>query len=164
MEAPSTPAVEGTQPPPPHLCPIKGRPTLGEDPHTSSSPSLSPHHAHAIALLSRSSTTDAPPPRHLPSLSTSQNRLPVAPSFSPPLGKPPWPGAALILVILAPKILESFTLPFHAFIIHVCFIWIDYVYTSQLGNTAPEPFFEDLQDQALEESQLFFVGQQDKLP
>jgi hypothetical protein len=33
-----------------------------------------------------------------------------------------------------------------------------------LGNAVPEPFFEDFQDQAFEESQLFFVDQQGKLP
>jgi hypothetical protein len=51
IEAPSTPAIKGTRPLPPRLRPIKGRPTLGEDPHISNSP-LSPHRAHAIALLS----------------------------------------------------------------------------------------------------------------
>jgi hypothetical protein len=33
-----------------------------------------------------------------------------------------------------------------------------------LGNAAPEPFFEDFQDQAFEESQLYFVDQQGKSP
>jgi hypothetical protein len=33
-----------------------------------------------------------------------------------------------------------------------------------LGNAAPEPFFKDLQDQAFEETQLFFVDQQGKSP
>jgi hypothetical protein len=33
-------------------------------------------------------------------------------------------------VILAPKFSKSFTLPFHAFIIHVCCILIDHVYIS----------------------------------
>jgi hypothetical protein len=47
---------------------------------------------------------------------------------------------------------------------HVCCILlIDYVYF-MLGNVVPEPFFEDFQDQAFDESQLFFVDQQDKLP
>jgi hypothetical protein len=35
---------------PPRLRPIKGRPTLGEDPHTSNTPSLSPHYTHATAV------------------------------------------------------------------------------------------------------------------
>jgi hypothetical protein len=65
IKSPSTPATEGTRPPPPHLRPIKGRPALGEDPHTSSAPSLSPHHALITTLLSRGSaagdnSTNAP--------------------------------------------------------------------------------------------------------
>jgi hypothetical protein len=36
--------------------------------------------------------------------------------------------ATPISAILVPKFLESFTLSFHAFIIHVCFIFIDFVY------------------------------------
>jgi hypothetical protein len=43
-------------------------------------------------------------------------------------------------------------------------ILINYVYTSWLGNAVPESFFKDFQDQALVESQLFFVDQQGKLP
>jgi hypothetical protein len=72
--------------------------------------------------------------------------------------------ATPISTILAPKFLQSFTLSFHAFIIHVCCILINYVYTSRLGNVVPEPFFEDFQDQAFEEFQLFFMDQQGKLP
>jgi hypothetical protein len=33
-----------------------------------------------------------------------------------------------------------------------------------IGNIVPEPFFEDFQDQAFEESQLFFADQQGKCP
>jgi hypothetical protein len=33
-----------------------------------------------------------------------------------------------------------------------------------IGNTVSGPFFEDFQDQAFEESQLFFADQQGKLP
>jgi hypothetical protein len=33
-----------------------------------------------------------------------------------------------------------------------------------LGNATPEPFIKDFQDQAFEESQLFFADQQGKLP
>jgi hypothetical protein len=33
-----------------------------------------------------------------------------------------------------------------------------------LGNIVPEPFSEDFQDKAFEESQLFFADQQGKLP
>jgi hypothetical protein len=36
--------------------------------------------------------------------------------------------ATPISAILVPKFLESFTLSFHAFIIHICFIFIDFVY------------------------------------
>jgi hypothetical protein len=73
------PAIEGTRPPPPCLRPIKGRPALGEDPHTSNTPSHSPHCAHATAFPSRGSATGAPPPRRLSRLSISQIRLPVVP-------------------------------------------------------------------------------------
>jgi hypothetical protein len=33
-----------------------------------------------------------------------------------------------------------------------------------LGNAVPEPFFEDFQDQAFEESSFFFAEQQGKSP
>jgi hypothetical protein len=33
-----------------------------------------------------------------------------------------------------------------------------------VGNIVPEPLFEDLEDQAFEESQLFFADQQSKSP
>jgi hypothetical protein len=33
-----------------------------------------------------------------------------------------------------------------------------------LGNVVPEPFFEDFQDEAFEESQFFFVEEQGKCP
>jgi hypothetical protein len=33
-----------------------------------------------------------------------------------------------------------------------------------IGNAVSGPFFEDFQDEAFEESQLFFVDQQGKLP
>jgi hypothetical protein len=52
IEAPSTPAIEGTRPPPPHLHPIKHRPALGEEPHNFSAPSLSPHRALTATLSS----------------------------------------------------------------------------------------------------------------
>jgi hypothetical protein len=66
IKSPSTPATEGTRPPPPHLRPIKGRPALGEDPHTSSAPSLSPHHALITTLLSRGSAAGETPLQCLP--------------------------------------------------------------------------------------------------
>jgi hypothetical protein len=44
---------------------------------------------------------------------------------------------------------------FYGLIAFVCFM---------IGNIAPELFFEDFQDQAFEESQLFFADQQGKLP
>jgi hypothetical protein len=70
----------------------------------------------------------------------------------------------LILVILAPKFLESLPLSSYAFI-NTCLLHIDWfcVYF-MLGNTAPEPFFKDLQDQAFEETHLFFADQQGKSP
>jgi hypothetical protein len=33
-----------------------------------------------------------------------------------------------------------------------------------LGNTVPEPFFEDFQDQAYEESKCYFTEQKGKFP
>jgi hypothetical protein len=33
-----------------------------------------------------------------------------------------------------------------------------------VGNVVPEPLFEDIQDQAFEEPQLFFADQQGKSP
>jgi hypothetical protein len=42
---------------------------------------------------------------------------------------------------------------FYWLIAYVCFV---------LGSTVLEPFFEDFQDQAFEESQFFFVEQQGK--
>jgi hypothetical protein len=59
--APSTPSIEGTRSPLPLLQPIKGCPTLGEDPHTSSASSLSPHHALTTAVPSRGSTAGETP-------------------------------------------------------------------------------------------------------
>jgi hypothetical protein len=53
IEAPSTSVIEGRRPPLPHPHPIKGCPALSEDPHTSSAPSLSPHHALTTTLPSR---------------------------------------------------------------------------------------------------------------
>jgi hypothetical protein len=41
---------------------------------------------------------------------------------------------------------------------------IDCLCCFALGNIVPEPFSEDFQDQAFEESQLFFMDQQGKLP
>jgi hypothetical protein len=69
-----------------------------------------------------------------------------------------------ILMIFVPKFLVSFTLSFHAFIIHIYCILIDLCIYLTLGNEVPKPFFKDFQDQAFEESQLFFVDQQCKLP
>jgi hypothetical protein len=95
IEVPSTPAIKGTRPPPPHLHPINGRHALSEDPHTYNTPSVRPHPTLTAALPSRDSTSGELPPRRLPSLGISQIRLPVVPSFfSLPHGKPPWPGAA----------------------------------------------------------------------
>jgi hypothetical protein len=33
-----------------------------------------------------------------------------------------------------------------------------------LGNSVPEPLFKDFQDQAFEDSEVFFSGQQSKCP
>jgi hypothetical protein len=69
IEASSTPAIEGTQPPPPRLHPIKGRPALSEDPHTSNAPSLSPQRALAVAFPSRGSAAGETPLHRLPNRS-----------------------------------------------------------------------------------------------
>jgi hypothetical protein len=42
--------------------------------------------------------------------------------------------------------------------------FIDWFCYFVLGNVVPESFRDDFQDQAFEESQLFFVDQQGKLP
>jgi hypothetical protein len=44
-----------------------------------------------------------------------------------------------------------------------CILLIDCVFFA-LGNVVLEPFSENFQDQAFEESQLFFADQQGKLP
>jgi hypothetical protein len=63
IEAPSTPAIKGTRPPPPHLHPINGRHALSEDPHTYNAPSVRPHPTLTAALPSRDSTSGELPPR-----------------------------------------------------------------------------------------------------
>jgi hypothetical protein len=83
IEAPSTPAIEGTRPPPPRLRPIKGRPALGEDPHTSSAPSLRPHRALAATLPSRVSTVGETPLHRLPTCGDPVVEL-AFPSFPSP--------------------------------------------------------------------------------
>jgi hypothetical protein len=86
IEASSTPAIEGTRPPPSCLCPIKGCPALGED-HTSNAPSLSPQRDLTAALPSRGSATGETPlhcPRTVTTLSLNS---PAHPSPPPPLGR-----------------------------------------------------------------------------
>jgi hypothetical protein len=83
IKAPSTPAIEGARPPPPRLHPTKGRPTLGEDSHTSNAPSLSPQHALTIALPSRGSTASETPLHRLTSLDNPVIEL-ACPSFPSP--------------------------------------------------------------------------------
>jgi hypothetical protein len=67
----------------PRLCPIKGRPALGEDSHTSNAPSLSPQRALAVALLSRSSAAGETPLHRLPSRGNPIIEL-ACPSFPYP--------------------------------------------------------------------------------
>jgi hypothetical protein len=50
------------------------------------------------------------------------------------------------------------------YVINMFVVFIDLLCCFALGNIVPEPFSEDLQDQAFEKSQFFFVGQQGKLP
>jgi hypothetical protein len=47
---------------------------------------------------------------------------------------------------------------------HVCCILLIDCVCFALGNIVLESFFEDFEDQAFEESQLFFADQQGKLP
>jgi hypothetical protein len=46
----------------------------------------------------------------------------------------------------------------------IAFYWLIACVCFTMGNIVPEPFFEDFQDQAFEESQLFFADQQGKSP
>jgi hypothetical protein len=82
IEAPSTPAIEGARPPPPHLRPIKACPVLGEDSHTSSAPSLSPQHALTVSLLSRGSAAGETPLHRLPSSGNPAIELACPPFLS----------------------------------------------------------------------------------
>jgi hypothetical protein len=86
IEASSTPAIEGTRPPPPHLRPIKGRPAPSEDSHTSNAPPLSPQHAPTVALPSRGSTTGETPLHRLPNHGNPVLQL-TCPSLPSPI---PW--------------------------------------------------------------------------
>jgi hypothetical protein len=69
-------------------------------------------------------------------------------------------------MILAPKFLEFTALSILAFLHDNCLL--HYIYLSivffALGNSMPEPLFEDFQEQVFEESEVFFSGQQDKCP
>jgi hypothetical protein len=65
-----------------------------------------------------------------------------------------------ISAIPMPKFSESLPLSSYAFI-NTCLLHIDgFCLYFMLGNAAPELFFEDFQDQAFEETKLFFTGQQ----
>jgi hypothetical protein len=86
IEASSTPAIEGTRPPPPRLRPIKGRSALGEDSHTSNTPPLSPQRAPAATLLSRGSAADETPLHRLSNHDSRVIEL-AYPSFPSPA---PW--------------------------------------------------------------------------
>jgi hypothetical protein len=69
-------------------------------------------------------------------------------------------------MILAPKFLEFIALSIHAFIHNNCLMHCIYlVYcVLELGNSMPEPLFEDFQLQVFEEPEVFFSGQQGKYP
>jgi hypothetical protein len=60
------------------------------------------------------------------------------------------------------RITSSFILCIH--LTHVCCILLIDCVCFMLGNAVLEPFFEDFQDQAFEESQFFFTEQQGKCP
>jgi hypothetical protein len=84
IEASSTPAIEGTRPPPSCLCPIKGCPALGED-HTSNAPSLSPQRDLTAALPSRGSAAGETPLHRPPNRDNPVVELtcPSFPSITP---------------------------------------------------------------------------------
>jgi hypothetical protein len=86
IEASSTPGIEGTSPPPPRLRLIKGRPALGEDPHTSNAPSLSPQCALTTALPSQGSAARETPLHRLLNRGNPVIEL-TCPSFPSPA---PW--------------------------------------------------------------------------
>jgi hypothetical protein len=82
------------------------------------------------------------------------------PPSLPPLQIVPYPAVmSRITQPLKPPLAVpylAFTAPaFYCLIACVCFA---------VGNVAPEPFFDDFQDEAFEESQLFFVDQQGTSP
>jgi hypothetical protein len=87
IEASSTTAIEGTRPPPPHLRPIKGRPALGEDSHTSNAPPLSPQRALATALPSRGCTAGETPLHASRTMATPSLNSPAHLCPPPPLGQ-----------------------------------------------------------------------------
>jgi hypothetical protein len=69
-------------------------------------------------------------------------------------------------MILAPKFSESFSLSIYAFMhnnvflncIYLVIVWFT------LGNPVLEPMFKDFKEQAFEDSEVFFSGQQGKCP
>jgi hypothetical protein len=67
-------------------------------------------------------------------------------------------------MILTPKFSEFIALSIHAFIHNDCLLHCIYlsVVFFALGNFVPEPLFKDFQEQAFEESEVFFSGQQGK--
>jgi hypothetical protein len=66
-------------------------------------------------------------------------------------------------VILVPKFSDFIILSIHALIHNNWSLHYIYVYcVLALGNPILEPPFEDFQEQAFEESEVFFSGQQDK--
>jgi hypothetical protein len=80
IEASSTPAIEGTRPPPSRLRPINGHPALGEDSHTSNAPPLSPQRAPTVTLSSRGFAAGETPLHHLPNCGNPIIEL-ACPSF-----------------------------------------------------------------------------------
>jgi hypothetical protein len=67
-------------------------------------------------------------------------------------------------MILVPKFSEFITLSILAFIHDNCLLHCIYlsIVCFALGNSVPESLFEDFQDQAFEEYEVFFSGQQGK--
>jgi hypothetical protein len=69
-------------------------------------------------------------------------------------------------MILAPKFSEFVALPIIALMHNNCLLHCIYlsIVCFALGNSMSGPLFEDFQEQAFEESEVFFSGQQGKCP
>jgi hypothetical protein len=69
-------------------------------------------------------------------------------------------------VTLASKFSEFLILSIHAFIHNklLAALYLFVYCVLALGNSMPEPLFEDFQDQVFEDYEVYFSGQQGKCP